>query len=171
MNGECKSYRLNEPMKWSEYKQLPDDLKEAYLKAVIKTYNPSASAFAKMFDIERSTLQRELTRFKISTGSRGKAWDKENFLVWAYGVPSSKEEESAEEEPVVEEVFPPKSIVLDESKIIERLSDKEELVYPRAIPNTGNMVFEGNADSILKTLGVLFGDAKVHFSITWDVLD
>ena len=169
MNGECKSYRLNEPMKWSEYKQLPDDLKEVYLKAVINTYNPSSSAFAKMFDIERSTLQRELTRFKISTGSRGKAWDKEKFFAWAYGVPSPKEEEA-----VVETLLTPTlSLAVIEDTFFDDNEENpaKEDVCPRAVPNTGNMVFEGNADSILKTLGVLFGDAKVHFSITWDVLD
>ena len=30
MNGECKSYRLNDPMMWEEFKKLPDDIKTMY---------------------------------------------------------------------------------------------------------------------------------------------
>lgn len=30
MNGEVKTYNVTRPMKWSEYKRLPDDLKREY---------------------------------------------------------------------------------------------------------------------------------------------
>ena len=32
MNGECKSFRLNDPMVWKEFKSMPDDLKITYIK-------------------------------------------------------------------------------------------------------------------------------------------
>ena len=32
MSGECKSYRLNSPMSWDEFKAMPDDIKITYIK-------------------------------------------------------------------------------------------------------------------------------------------
>lgn len=32
MSGEVKSYRLNEPMSWREFKAMPDDIKVTYIK-------------------------------------------------------------------------------------------------------------------------------------------
>lgn len=47
MNSECKSYRLNDPMNYEQFKSLPDDLKALYLNAIIKKYNPHLASFLK----------------------------------------------------------------------------------------------------------------------------
>ena len=42
MSGECKSYRMNSPMKWLEFRFMPRDLQIAYIKAIKEKYNPPA---------------------------------------------------------------------------------------------------------------------------------
>lgn len=37
-NGDVKSYRMNDPMTWEQFNELPDDLKVMYIKAIRKKY-------------------------------------------------------------------------------------------------------------------------------------
>lgn len=56
MNGEVQSYNLNSPMKWAQFKRMPDDIKREYLSAIISKYNPQQAALAEMFGISRNTV-------------------------------------------------------------------------------------------------------------------
>lgn len=56
MNGEVQSYNLNSPMKWAQFKQMPDDIKREYLNSIISRYNPQQAALAEMFGISRNTV-------------------------------------------------------------------------------------------------------------------
>lgn len=56
MNGEVQSYNLNSPMKWAQFKQMPDDIKREYLSSIISKYNPQQAALAEMFGISRNTV-------------------------------------------------------------------------------------------------------------------
>ena len=47
MNGECKAYRLNDPMGWKEFKAMPDDLKITYIKLLRKEFNVPARILLK----------------------------------------------------------------------------------------------------------------------------
>ena len=46
MNGECKSYRLNDPMAWKEFKSMPDDLKITYINLLRKKFNVPGTSIA-----------------------------------------------------------------------------------------------------------------------------
>ena len=56
MNGEVQSYNLNSPMKWAQFKRMPDDIKREYLSTIISKYNPQQAALAEMFGISRNTV-------------------------------------------------------------------------------------------------------------------
>lgn len=155
MNGEVKSYRLNEPMSWKEFKELPDDIKVTYIKLLREKFNCFDSAIAEMMGINKVTFSQEIKRLGLGHGTKhggNRTWnEKEAFYAWAHGVPATKEAE----DPIPEEPVPEAEPVIEEKK---------------AIPGTGNLVFEGKVEEVLKTIGVLLGGANVHISITWDVL-
>lgn len=158
MSGECKTYRMNSPMKWREFKAMPDELKITYIKAIQEKYDAPLSVIAEMLGIARSQVSREATRLGIGGGKRGVrcTYDKEGFLAWAYGVPAKNEEpevvEAPQEAPEEQQTAPVKECC-------------------RMVPGSGNMVFEGKVEEVLNTVSVLLGGAKVHISITWDVLE
>lgn len=57
MNGEVQSYNLNSPMKWAQFKRMPDDIKREYLSTIISKYNPQQKALAEMFGVSRNTVK------------------------------------------------------------------------------------------------------------------
>jgi hypothetical protein len=164
MNGEVKSYRLNEPMSWKEFKAMPDDIKITYIKLLREKFNPFDSAIADIMGINKVSFSQEIKRLGLGHGEKHggyRGWDqKEAFYAWASGVPTVVEEETPVEEP-------------EEIECIETVPDPvavEEAITKRAVPTSGTMTFEGNTESILETLAVLLGGANVHISVTWDVL-
>ena len=108
MNGECKSYKLNSPMTWKEFKSLPDDIRITYIKMLRKKYNIPDQEIANMLGIGRQAFIKEVARLGISKGKKTggrKSWDKDDFYAWWHGVdmlPTPVPEEPAAE-PIPEE--------------------------------------------------------------------
>ena len=172
MNGEVRSYRLKEPMSWKEFKAMPDDIKVTYIKLLREKYNVSDTNIGKMLGVAQCSIQREVTRLGIAQGcSRKKTWDKEGWLAWCNGVtlPPMTVEEEVIEEPVAEHEVEP----VEETEAEPVIAEKKERKFAicKAIPNTGNMVFEGKVEEVMNSVTALLGGAYVHISITWDVLD
>lgn len=90
MNGECKAYRLNEPMKWQEFKAMPDDIKVTYIKLLQQKFNVPFVHIGKMLGVTQKTISAEIIRLGLSEGKaakgRRKKWDKEGFYAWWHGV-------------------------------------------------------------------------------------
>ena len=109
MSGECKSYRLNEPMTREELLAMPDDLKIAYIKAIRNKYGTPDSHLGKAMGFSQQRFAKLVNRLGIA---RGKAagghvkWDKEGFFAWWNGLDQmhSPVPEEPTEEPVIEEV-------------------------------------------------------------------
>lgn len=177
MSGECKSYRLNEPMKWKEFKAMPDDLKITYIKLIREKYNADSKSIAEMMGVCYATATKEFRRLGIGEGkTRGHytKWDKEGFLAWCNGVCVPAEEKSfaeqvmeleeelrnIQEEPVGEEI----PVVQEEPETM-----KEEPA--KVVPNFANMGFEGEADEVLKTVMGILGKTRVRITIGWTVVD
>lgn len=207
MNGECKSYRLNAPMKFEEFVQMPDDLKKMYLTILIKKYNVSGQNIAAMMGCADQSILNYAKKLGIVFPRRNRytEWDKEGWYAWISGTPkpaneevteaeeileiigeeevpftqkpigqiveeaiaNAVEEETTEDEPAVE--IPEKKITVKVPGVINIHEYREE--RKRCIPTTGNMVFEGLAEDVLETVRMLLGGAKVHLSVTWDVLE
>ncbi len=90
MNSDVASYNLNQPMSWAEYKKLPDDLKEQYLRKLRERYGATAAAIGKMMGVNRVTVSRELESFGIPAAKQGtrQSPEWENFV--RYGTPMAK---------------------------------------------------------------------------------
>ena len=90
LNGECVKYAsLKKPMTWSEFKDLPDDLKVEYIKSLREKFKVPNTALAEMFDISVTLITRYFKCLGLSIGSASGAgnrtWDREGFLAWRGG--------------------------------------------------------------------------------------
>ena len=166
MNGEVKSYRLNEPMNWQEFKSMPDDIKVSYIKLLRAKCNVSDRAMAEMFGIGQHTVSAETRRLGIASTHPGrKKWDKEGWLAFVNGVFVQADEDAVPDEVVVEAVT--------EVEEAEPITDATEqtAVSEKFIPCCGDMVFVGTADAALKTVAVLLGGANVRINIALELAD
>lgn len=195
MNGECKSYRLNDPMDWKEFKSMPDDLKITYIKLLRQKFNVPSSHIAKMFGISDWTISKENERLGIREGahSRGRCtqWDKEGFYAWWHGVdalPTPVPEEPTEA-PAHEGYFEipnhqeregiPSSDTFTEDDLPYEEPDPiqaEESVTVKTVPVcatpiNGSMNFKCPADQALNTLAQILGKANCAISVMWKVIE
>ena len=109
MNGECKSYRLNDPMTREELLSMPDDLKIVYIQAIRKKYGIPDSQLGKAMGFTQQRFAKLVKRLGLCQGKEmggRRKWNEEGFYAWWHGVdqlPTPVIEEPTEE-PVIEEV-------------------------------------------------------------------
>lgn len=105
MNGEVKSYRLNEPMSWNEFKAMPTDIQVGYIRLLKDKYSVTNMAIEKMFGKGNGTLARHMKSigYEVTSMKNGK-FDREGWTAFVNRVPVKKEEEPAPEIEVEEPI-------------------------------------------------------------------
>lgn len=149
MSGECKSYRMNEPMPWKEFKAMPDDLKISYIKLIREKFGVPATEMCRALGISHNTLKLEIARLGLNEG-KGKFnhnWDKDGWYRWIGGV--SEPIEAVEPEPPTEE--PP--------------------CRCHVVPNHGTLSFEGETGAVLEAVKAILGDAYASMTISWHLVE
>ena len=194
MNGECKTYRMNSPITWDEFKTWPDEHKITYIKLLRAKYNVPDKYIAEMMGVSRPQLCKLIGELNIGTGKKEnsrRVWDREGFLAWSSGakdgVVKSSETPVEEAEEAVEEItetVEPAKEATDEKKVgmeeaVEAIRESDawplikfeenhgEAHTECAEPIKGEMTFEGNVDDILRTVKTLLGGKKGHIEIEW----
>ena len=100
MNGEVQSYNLNSPMKWAQFKRMPDDIKREYLSTIISKYNPQQKALAEMFGVSRNTVCFMFKELGIPfRGNVREARTGRNDEFWAWVNSTNEVMRDASEEP------------------------------------------------------------------------
>jgi hypothetical protein len=113
MNGECKSYRMNDPLSWSEFKSMPADLQAMYIKAVRDKYKVPNNVLAEHMGVHPTTLSHYLKCIGVNAGRESCAdsrkWDgMAEFEAWWHGVPvEERTDDHVEEAPVIETMSMP----------------------------------------------------------------
>ena len=81
MNGELKTFNINKPMTWADFKEMPDDLKKGYIKMISHRFNAPNTYIAKMFGCAQRTLSLYLADIGLAHGFRSgrEKWAKEEF--------------------------------------------------------------------------------------------
>lgn len=180
MNGEVKSYRLNDPMSWKEFKAMPDDVKAIYIQQLRAKFNAYDSAIAEMMGVHRVTFANEMKRLKLGIGkSNGgtRSWDKEAWFAWVHGIPLDTPKE---------DVGVPENLICEFEELPENFEEREfEPIAPaieciqeeenttsetleKAIPCSGKLTFNGQATSILNTVIDILNGANVNITIEWE---
>ena len=155
MNGECKSYRLNDPMTWAEFKDMPDDLKIKYISMIRNAYGVSDNFIANhLFRVSQPTVGAEMRRLGIGLGKHsgsGKASDRDSFLAWC-GVKALAQTEPEEFEDVCEEYAEP----------VNQPTGK-------VIPCSGDLTFVGAVEDVLASVADILGGTNVRIHVMWEV--
>lgn len=186
MNGEVKSYKLNDPVSWAEFKAWPDDIKRDYITALRKKYNVSDTKIMEMLGVSCFTISREMKRLGISAGQRSgrTKWDEDGWYAWVNGVPVEGKEEVAEEAATLEKCD--ESVLEQAEKCdAQELGACGDFVWRRdengialcklgeavepAIPGWGQMELEGTVEECAKTLKHLLADSNVKLTVAWSV--
>lgn len=177
MNSEVKSYRLNEPMKWAEFKAMPDDIKITYIKLLREKFRCFDSAIAEMMGINKVSFSHEIKRLGLGHGEKhggNRKWEeKEAFYAWAHGVPipaANPVEESFTEDvekglASLEDIAEPVPVPVPEIKTLPVRGETTKV-----IPRSGTMTLDGRIEDVLNTVSVLLGGAKVSLCVSWEAL-
>lgn len=64
LNGECITYNLGRPMKWTEFKLMPEERQEEYLRRCVER-GGGGDKIAEMFGVSRQTVVIALSRYGI----------------------------------------------------------------------------------------------------------
>ena len=183
MNSECKTYRMNDPVKWSEFKTWPKEHQITYIKLLREKFGVPDSCIGAMMGISKSVISHLVTKLGIGVGYKHnsrKVWDKDGFYAWCGGI---KEEMIKPIEPViVEEVEPVAEpvIVEEEPEITSDIPVNDTVAIPEhspitdpvtIVPESGELKFRGNANDILRTVSNLLNGEQVKMKVEWEVLD
>lgn len=182
MSGEVKSYRLNEPMTWVEFKAMPDDLKVTYIKLLRQKFDVSDREIAKMFGISQTVISKWVRTLGIAAGTPlggggFRKWDEAGWRAWL----NREAPPQIVEEPTPEEISGPfleedVSFPEEPNPKAEETDHMEPVAVPchevkRAIPHSGSMNFEGDIGEVLETVAVLLGGAFAKVCISWEVYE
>lgn len=172
MNGEVKSYKLNDPMTWAEFKAMPDDIKIKYIKVLREKFNVSDRTISEMLGIHWQTFGIEAKRLGIRAGHRsGRVkWDNDGWCAWCNGLKLEKTEAPAVEEKekvtLTVDMMPQHTHgreLYEKAVAVER---KEPL-----IPVKGMMTLEGGAEDAVAVIVNMLGKANVRLTVSWEVQD
>lgn len=154
MNGEVKSWSLNRPMDWAEFKEMPDDLKVAYIKRLRMRFALYDSDIAAMMKVSRGAMSTELDRLKIRTGMKDmrKRYEKEaEFREWC--------------------VAGGRALPIDEKKAEKKMAGFEvtikDTVAKALIDPEGSLVMTGKAEEVFARAALALEGIDATFTIAW----
>lgn len=162
LNGEVKYYRLNDPMKYDEFKKMPKDIKITYIQQIRERFGVGDYLIAEMLGAKQTTFSQMVRNLGINPGKGGAKRNRDlaGFIAWRNGVSLSPNDEPVED--TADEVT--------EEDIAENATFCPPPVRQEtAVPAYGSMTFNCAADIALNTISVLLGAADVHITVSWEV--
>ena len=191
MNGVVKSYNLNKPMTWKEFRSMPQDLQIMYIKKLRNEFGVPDIVLGKAMGICKSSFSKAMNDLNLSlgrsAGAKGKQWldSEKNFKFFEYwnkfNNEKTIEEDSAEDEAeVVEETDISKEIPndymmdnIDISEInygvgvtVDHVAESDHIT----IPTGGRLSFNCKFDDAAKVLGSILSGTNVRLNVDWVVV-
>ena len=171
MSGEVKAYRLNNPMTWAEFKEMPDDIKVSYIKLIRERFAVPDKEIADMLGVDRQTVGRWFRCLGLGLGKCAgghKTYDKEGWLAWCNGLATPTADPVKEDTEEVKEPANETPNIISPACGINPIAASEQ--KPKTTPRTGSLTFEGQAENALDTVAALLGCENVRIHIAWEVL-
>ena len=106
MNGDVKSYNLNKPMSWEEFRRMPQDLQIMYIKKLRNEFGVPDIVLSKAMGVCKSSFSKAMRDLNLSlgksAGATGKKWlnSEKSSKFSEYWNKFSKKDESIKEESV-----------------------------------------------------------------------
>lgn len=176
MNGEVKSYQLNDPMKWKEFKQLPDDLKKQYIQGLRKRFDIGNKQLEEMFGCSRNTVAQEIKRLGLGIGktSRHKFFSPVPWERWLHGLPAEMPFEQNTEDVETDEMQELFDFITSKTPMLEPIAEAVEtspvaapVIKPQIVPSFGMCTFHGAANEALRIVSEMLQDADFEITVTW----
>ncbi len=169
-NGDVKTFNLSRPMKWDEFRSMPNDLQAAYIKALREKFNVTNVALAKMFGVSKQTV---LARFEVigvatrigAAGKRMNLQEANAWYAWLGGAetPTSEPETASSTEAVAD----PGNIVLDDASAAQLPNIPVAPAPDVLAPRSGVLEFCGYPEDIMRAVVALLGGASVEMRVSW----
>ena len=164
MNGECISYKLNEPMSWKVFKSMPTDVQAAYIKALQNKFGVPGTKLAEMFGTTQRTISAKMVDLGVNPG-RGKVlkFDRESWFKWLNGVREDRE--------LVRDEIPVEVSEPETPNISNEDDEGGTTTIPAAdvVPVLGSLCFECEAQSALAAISTILQNARVKLHVSWEL--
>ena len=134
MNSDVKSYNLNRPMTWIEFRSMPKDLQIMYIKKLRNEFEVPDIVLSKAMGICKSSFSRAMSDLNLSlgksAGAKGKQWldSEKRFKFFEYWNKFNKEKAveddsiESEEEAVEEDKVENEDELVKETDISKEMS-------------------------------------------------
>lgn len=165
MNGEVKTYALNRPMLWKEFKMLPDDVRREYIENLQKRFGVMQKDLAAMFGVSVNSVALETKKLGIKFPHRGGWANTNNGGFRAF----------CAEEPKADHVEAPPEPVHSTPEVAE---PPEEVKAPDAppvqnrggAPKSGSLCFENTTttEALNLVYSVLGSVSMAKLSVSWE---
>ena len=140
MNGDVKSYNLNRPMTWKEFRSMPQDLQIMYIKKLRNEFGVPDSVLGKAMGVCKSSFSKAMRDLNLSigksAGATGRQWlnSEKSFKFSEYW---NKFENKKED-------------IIEEESAKDETENVEETDISKAFAQIGTYVTEGLAEGINK---------------------
>lgn len=159
MSGEVKNYKLSEPMGFKEFRKMPVDLQNEYIRKLCSRFNLTTSAVMELFGVSHKTAFVILSSAGVhnAKGHRMSKEDASAFEFWLSDKSEAKEpaEEAATEEATETEEPAESTVVPAETAKADLFDTLEEEANRKTIEH-GSMFYRGDTQKILRDIGSLF---------------
>lgn len=193
MNGVVKSYNLNKPMTWKEFRSMPQDLQVMYIKKLRNEFEVPDIVLGKAMGICKSSFSRAMSELNLSlgkcAGAKGKQWlDSEKSLKFSeYWNKFENKEGVVEEESIEDEAEAVEEMDISEEKsndyttdntvdiseinygvgvTVDHIAESEHI----AIPTGGRLSFDCKFDDAVKVLESILSGTNVRLNVDWIVI-
>ena len=137
MNGDVKSYSLNKPMTWKEFRSMPQDLQIMYIKKLRNEFGVPDSVLCKTMGVCRSSFSKAMKDLNLSLGKSAGATGRQ----WLNSEKSSKFSEYWNK-------FNKKEDAVEEDSVEEKNEAVEEMDISKEFAQIGTYVAEGLAEGV-----------------------
>lgn len=89
-NGEVKTMNLNEPMNWTAFKAMPQDLQVEYVQKLVNRFHCTMTDLSRMFGVQAMAISRHFKEIGVSgLFQRGKKMTSEQYQLFVnwLGIP------------------------------------------------------------------------------------
>lgn len=103
LNGECKSWNLNEPMDWRTFKSMPHDLQMQYLRGLNSRFHVGFNQFGRdLFGMSTNAVRNYFNQNGVVFNIVGGRMSRAEQDIWEAWLKRESVEESEEAEEVTE---------------------------------------------------------------------
>ena len=199
MNGDVKSYNLNRPMTWEEFRSMPQDLQIMYIKKLRNEFGVPDSVLGKAMGVCRSSFSKAMRDLSLSlgknAGATGRQWlgSEKSIKFSEYWNKFNKKEDAVEEDSVEGEAEAVEEMGISKEKSNDYTTDdSDELFhygtkynsgrYPSTtvdhivepehitIPTGGRLSFDCKFDDAVKVLESILSGTNVRLNVDWIVV-